>query len=77
VTLCAGIVVFWAAESLSWHPLGGSVRTLDESQLRKIEFVGERLSWLGVGLLLVNAFGQVTHPDDTSSDAAAQTRSNT
>jgi hypothetical protein len=56
VCLAVGFVLFGAAESLSWSPLSGTFRVLDEDRMEVFRFMAEKLSLLGVGLVVASVF---------------------
>ena len=66
--LVAGILLSWAAEPLSRVYLSrdahGSFSTVDENRRDGIQNIADKLSWLGVGLLVVSAIGWVNRPED-------------
>ena len=55
-----GIALFCGSESLAWERVASNVSEFDTRKMERIQFVGDRLSWLGIGLIVVGAFGAVS-----------------
>ncbi len=59
--LLVGVILQWNAEVFSRHYIpvngGGKAWTIDKNRKEGIGFVGDRLSLLGVGFLLIGTFG--------------------
>jgi hypothetical protein len=66
--LLAGFVLHWAAKPLAREYISrnehGSVSTINESRKDSIQHVGDRISWLGLALIVVGSFGWVNQPED-------------
>jgi hypothetical protein len=61
--LLAGIALHWAAEPLGKEVISrsehGVVSMIDENRVNSIQFVGDKISWLGLGLIVTGALGWV------------------
>ena len=70
VSLVVGIVIFWVAEPLSRVYLtrdgNGSSSMIDEDRMERIQFIGDRLSWLGLGLIVVGSAAWVSRRENTA-----------
>ncbi len=66
--LLVGIALNLFSEGLSEEVVSrnadGYTATLDENKMRRIEFVGDRLSWLGLTLTTVGAAGWMFRCED-------------
>lgn len=65
--LLVGISLAWAAEPLSTEIFNrsesGYLTRVDEGRMRRIEFVGDKVSLLGIAVFVVGAAGWMTRKD--------------
>ena len=79
--LVAGFVLYWVAKPMAKVYLNpdasGSVSTIDGDRRGRIQFVADKLSWLGLGLVVVGAMAWANrsenqeHPCLESNDCPA------
>lgn len=58
ILFISGILLYLVAEPLSWKSMGEGMSRQVPERMEKIEHVGDKLAWLGIGLVLVGALGQ-------------------